>query len=159
MLDDIFTYAGFDMDEQVYVTNVVKRRPPDNRNPTQDEIEYYLPLLLEEIRLVDPGIIVLAGAVPLAAILNLTGITKKRGTIFEVERGGRLREVMPVFHPAYLLRNPAKKAEMKVRFPCHQVSFCGSICACFFLTRFSWSHRLLFLCVSCFWALTLLTEG
>lgn len=117
MLDDIFTYAGFDMDEQVYLTNVVKRRPPDNRNPSQEEVEYYLPLLLEEIRLVDPGIIILAGAVPLAAVLNLTGITKKRGTVFKVERGGRLRDVMPIFHPAYLLRNAAKKAEMKVCAP------------------------------------------
>lgn len=129
LLDDIFTYAGFDMNEQVYLTNVAKRRPPDNRNPTQEEINYYLPLLHEEIRLVDPGIIVLAGAVPLAAVLNLTGITKKRGTVFEVERGGRLRDVMPIFHPAYLLRNAAKKAEMKVcRVFIHEQSSLSRLC-------------------------------
>lgn len=103
------------MDRQVYVTNIAKRRPPNNRNPTSSEIEFYLPWLLEEIRLVDPGIIILAGSIPLQAVLNLSGITKKRGHVFSVERAGRVRQVMPVFHPAYLLRNPAKKAEMKVR--------------------------------------------
>jgi uracil-DNA glycosylase len=116
LLNDIFTYAGFDMDKHVYLTNVAKRRPPDNRNPSDSEIEFYMPLLLEEIRLVDPSLIVLAGAIPLRAVLNLTGITKVRGQIFSVHRAGRVREVMPVFHPAYLLRNVSKKAEMKVGF-------------------------------------------
>lgn len=114
LLDDIFTYAGFDMDQQVYVTNVVKRRPPSNRTPTGEEIGYYLPILMEEIRLVDPTIIVLAGAVPLKAVLNLTGITKSRGRFFPTERASRIRQIIPVFHPAYLLRFPSKKHEMKV---------------------------------------------
>lgn len=116
LLDDIFTYAGFDMDRHVYVTNVVKRRPPDNRTPTPDEIEYYLPLLTEEIRLVDPSIIILAGATPLKAILNMTGISKVRGKQYLIECAGKPRHVMPIFHPAYLLRNAVKKHDMKVRF-------------------------------------------
>jgi uracil-DNA glycosylase family 4 len=114
LLDDIFTYAGFDMDRQVYLTNVAKRRPPNNRNPTQEEIDFYLPILLEEIRLVDPSLIILAGSVPLQAVLNLKGITAARGNVFPVERAGRTRDVMPIFHPAYLLRNKAKKREMLV---------------------------------------------
>lgn len=114
LLDDIFTYAGFDMDRHVYITNVAKRRPPENRTPTPEEVDYYLPLLMEEIRLVDPAIIILAGATPLRAILNLSGISKVRGQKFAVEYAGRARDVMPIFHPAYLLRNAIKKHEMKV---------------------------------------------
>jgi uracil-DNA glycosylase len=107
------------MDMHVYVTNVAKRRPPDNRNPTPDEIAFYLPLLFEEIRLVDPTIIILAGAIPLKAVLDVTGITKVRGQWFSTELMGRSRMVMPVFHPSYLLRNATKKFDMKVRRTLH----------------------------------------
>jgi uracil-DNA glycosylase len=103
------------MDVHVYITNVAKRRPPDNRNPTQDEIAFYLPLLFEEIRLVDPSIVILAGAIPLKSVLDVTGITKVRGQWFSTELMGRSRMVMPVFHPSYLLRNASKKFDMKVR--------------------------------------------
>lgn len=102
------------MDSLVYVSNVAKRRPPENRKPTSSEIAYYLPVLLEEIRLVDPEFIVLAGAVPLMAILGLSGISKVRGQWFEDYVCGRTRRVMPIFHPSYLLRNQTKKLEMKV---------------------------------------------
>jgi uracil-DNA glycosylase len=115
LLDDIFTYAGFDMDRHIYISNVAKRRPPENRNPTPEEIAFYLPLLLEEIRLVNPSMIILAGATPLKALLDMTGITKVRGHWFSVELMGRMRMLMPIFHPSYLLRNATKKFDMKVR--------------------------------------------
>jgi uracil-DNA glycosylase len=113
LLDDVFTYAGFDTSTQVYVTNVGKRRPPENRPPTDGEVAAYLPLLEEEIRLVDPGIIVLAGAVALKAVLGIKGISRVRGKIMAVERAGKLRQVIPVFHPAYLLRRQSAKHDMK----------------------------------------------
>jgi uracil-DNA glycosylase len=101
------------MGKQIYVTNVGKRRPPENRPPTEEEIAAYLPLLEEEIRLVDPGIVVLAGGIALQAVLGIKGITRLRGKIVEVHRGGKMRQVMPVFHPAYLLRRQSAKHEMK----------------------------------------------
>jgi DNA polymerase len=115
LLDDIFTYAGFDMNKHVYVANVAKRRPPNNRNPTKEEIAYYLPLLWEEIRLVNPSIIILAGAIALKAVLNLSGIAKMRGQWLYPEVEGSARCVMPVYHPSFLLRDPRKKYDMKVR--------------------------------------------
>nr|WP_257207464.1 MULTISPECIES: uracil-DNA glycosylase [Nostoc] len=81
-------------------------RPPENRVPTTQEITACKPYLLEQIRLVDPKIILLTGA---TALKSLTGdkraITKIRGQWLEWE--GRL--CMPIFHPSYLLRNPSKE--------------------------------------------------
>lgn len=109
LLDKIFAYGGFDMDEHVYVTNVVKRRPPGNRNPTRAEIEYFLPYLLEEVRLVDPKLVVLAGSIAARAMLGPhLRITKDRGSWFEVDG----RWVMPVLHPSYLLRVEVAKYDM-----------------------------------------------
>lgn len=106
LLDQILRSVNFDPQTDVYITNTVKRRPPDNRNPTSDELDYYAPYLFEEIRLVDPKIIMLTGKHAMTVILGeKRGITKVRGQWFE--RDGRW--IMPVFHPAYLLRNPEKK--------------------------------------------------
>lgn len=114
LLDRIFEYAGFDTVEDIYVTNVAKRRPLNNRKPTRKEIAYYLPSLLEEIRLVDPSIIILAGSTPLNALYGWDKrITKVRGQWFELDdEASRIRVVMPVFHPSYLLRVEAKKSDM-----------------------------------------------
>ena len=105
LLDQILQAAGFNPESDVYVTNTVKRRPPKNRNPQPEELAYYAPYLFEEIRLVDPKIIMLTGKYAMTVILGeKRGITKVRGIWYE--RDGRW--VMPVFHPAYLLRNPQK---------------------------------------------------
>eukprot|EP00640_Fibrocapsa_japonica_P006738 CAMPEP_0113940040 /NCGR_PEP_ID=MMETSP1339-20121228/6233_1 /TAXON_ID=94617 /ORGANISM="Fibrocapsa japonica" /LENGTH=177 /DNA_ID=CAMNT_0000943717 /DNA_START=8 /DNA_END=538 /DNA_ORIENTATION=+ /assembly_acc=CAM_ASM_000762 len=83
LLEKMLTEAGFDTGPQgeVYITNLVKRRPPNNRNPTPEEVSFYLPLLQEEIRLVDPDIIVCAGSFSMKALLEEDrGITKVRGT-------------------------------------------------------------------------------
>lgn len=106
LLDKILEAVGFNPETDVYVSNTVKRRPPDNRNPTRQELAYYAPYLFEEIRLVNPKIIMLTGKFAMQTILNeKRGITKVRGQWFEYDG----RWVMPVFHPAYLLRNPEKK--------------------------------------------------
>jgi DNA polymerase len=104
-LDQILQAAGFNPETDVYITNTVKRRPPRNRDPQPDELAYYAPYLFEEIRLVDPKIIMLTGKYAMTVILGeKRGITKVRGTWYEQDG----RWVIPVFHPAYLLRNPQK---------------------------------------------------
>lgn len=90
----------------VFIGNIVKCRPPGNRTPTQEEMDACRPYLLEQIRLVDPQIILLAGASAVRGLIgDKRGITKIRGEWIEWQ--GRL--CMPVFHPAYLLRNPARE--------------------------------------------------
>lgn len=109
LLDQILEAAGFDPEEDVFITNAVFRLPPGDggkplRKPTPDEIEFYKPYLLELIRLVDPLIMLLAGNAATESIIGETGITKLRGNWYEWHG----RWVMPIFHPAYLLRNPSR---------------------------------------------------
>lgn len=109
-LDRIFAYGGFDLESQIYVTNIVRRRPPKNRNPTTEEVRYFLPYLEEELRLLKPKIVILAGRFAMEGLLGIeTGISKVRGTWY---KGGDEPLMMPIFHPAYLLRNPSQKVHM-----------------------------------------------
>jgi DNA polymerase len=106
LLDKILESVGFDTNKDVYICNTVKCRPPNNRPPTEVETTTCKPYLLEQIRLVDPQIILLTGATSLKSILGeKLGITKVRGQWYEWE--GRL--VMPIFHPSYLLRNQSRE--------------------------------------------------
>ena len=106
LLDKILESVGFDTSKDIYICNTVKCRPPNNRVPTDIETTTCKPYLLEQIRLVDPKIILLTGATSLKSILGeKLGITKVRGQWYEWE--GRL--VMPIFHPSYLLRNQSRE--------------------------------------------------
>lgn len=106
LLDKILESVGLDTNKDIYVCNTVKCRPPNNRVPTEVETNTCKPYLLEQIRLVDPKIILLTGATSLKSILGeKLGITKVRGQWYEWE--GRL--VMPIFHPSYLLRNQSRE--------------------------------------------------
>ena len=112
LLDQILNAAAFDPEEDVFITNAVFRMPPGEggkplRKPTNDEIEFYKPYMLEIIRLVDPSIMLLTGNVATQALLGVTGITKLRGQWFDYHG----RQTMPIFHPAYLLRNPTRKPD------------------------------------------------
>ncbi len=90
----------------VYIANVVKCRPPDNRNPEADEIARCLPFLARQIELVQPRVIVALGKFAAQTLLGVaTPISKMRG-VWSEYRGIR---AMPTLHPAYLLRNPADK--------------------------------------------------
>ena len=95
--------------EEVYICNTVKCRPPGNRNPEPDETEACRAFAERQIELVHPEVIVLLGAVPLRFLFPKIygGIRSLRGNWMEYQ-GIR---VMPTYHPAYLLRNPAAKAE------------------------------------------------
>ena len=106
LLDHLLQNAGIDISQDVYFCNVVKCRPPQNRRPTKIEIQENLPWLYQQIKLVNPKIIVLVGATALSAILkNKSPISILRGKWINWD--GRL--VMPIFHPAYLLRNQSKE--------------------------------------------------
>ncbi|MDI9639089.1 uracil-DNA glycosylase [Geitlerinema splendidum] len=106
LLEKILASVELDTSRDVYICNIVKCRPPENRKPTAAEIAACKPYLLEQIRLVDPKIILLTGATSLQGLLGeKRGITKIRGEWMEWE--GRL--CMPIFHPAYLLRNPSRE--------------------------------------------------
>ena len=92
--------------EEVYIANVVKCRPPSNRNPEQEEVEACREFLKSQIALVKPKVIVLLGSVALKSILGEQyGITASRGKWIEKENVAYL----PTFHPAALLRDENKK--------------------------------------------------
>ena len=109
LLDKVLQSAEFDPEKDVYITNSVFRMPPGDdgkafRKPTTQEVEYYRPFVFEIIRLIDPLVILLTGNIACQSVLNKTGITSLRGQWFRADE----RWLMPIFHPSYLLRNPAR---------------------------------------------------
>jgi uracil-DNA glycosylase len=95
--------------EQVYIANVIKCRPPGNRNPEPDEVAACEPFLFRQIEIIRPRVIVALGKFAAQCLLRSTEpITKLRGREFEFH-GATL---IPTFHPAYLLRNPPAKREV-----------------------------------------------
>ena len=105
LMDQAFKGIGIKR-EEVYIANVVKCRPPGNRNPEIDEMNACKKFLKSQIKLVNPEIIILLGSVATKEILGEEySITKIRGTIIEKE--GRI--YLPTFHPAALLRDEDKK--------------------------------------------------
>ncbi len=105
ILDDI------DMQRSdLYITNLVKIRPPDNRDPKKDEIEAWAPLLEKEIEKVDPDIIITLGNFPSKYMLDTSkGISKIHGRTFTREG----QKIMPVFHPAATLYDRSKTPELE----------------------------------------------
>lgn len=92
--------------EEVYIANIVKCRPPSNRDPEEDEIEACFPFLIKQIEIISPSIIVSLGRISAWTLLKTKiSITKLRGRFYEYEG----IPLMPTFHPAYLLRNPKDK--------------------------------------------------
>lgn len=106
LLDAAFQSVGIDTNRDCYISNIVKCRPPNNRKPQKEEIESCSTWLDQQINLINPKIIVLAGSTAVESYLNIKEpISKIRGKW--IERDGR--KVMPIFHPSYLLRNPSKE--------------------------------------------------
>ena len=109
LLDRMIEAMGLTRDE-VYVCNVVKCRPPENRKPEPEEVAACLPFLTEQLELIAPRVIVALGATAVEGLFgSAEGITRMRGN-WKSYRGQI--DVMPTFHPAYLLRNPAAKREV-----------------------------------------------
>jgi DNA polymerase len=106
LLEKILESVQLSSEQDIFICNVIKCRPPGNRTPTQEEIDACRPYLLEQIRMVDPKIILLTGATAVRGLIgDKRGITQLRGQWIEWK--GRL--CMPIFHPAYLLRNPSRE--------------------------------------------------
>ena len=96
-----------DAAQSLYITNVLPWRPPSNRTPDASEIAMMLPFLERHIALAEPDVVILMGNTPCQALLGRTGITRMRGNWTEVLG----KPCLPMFHPAYLLRNPIAKRE------------------------------------------------
>lgn len=96
--------------KNVYITNVVNYRPPENRKPTDKEVAKYLPFLKSHIEIIKPKIILLLGSTAMNAILkNANVISKMRGKWREIEINNIKIHSIVSFHPAYLLRQPDQK--------------------------------------------------
>jgi len=109
LLDRMIEAMGFGRDE-IYVCNIVKCRPPNNRKPEPEEMAACMPYLKEQLELLQPEVMVALGATAVQGLFGTTeGITRLRGR-WKLY-GGRI-PVMPTFHPAFLLRNPAAKREV-----------------------------------------------
>ena len=108
LLTDMIKAMGLQR-EDVYIANVVKCRPPENRLPEKDEITTCSPFLMRQIDTIKPKVICTLGSCSAQTLLQTAqGISKLRGEWFDF-RGTKL---MPTYHPAYLLRNPAAKPEV-----------------------------------------------
>ena len=95
--------------EDVYIANVIKCRPPGNRNPEPDEVDQCEPFLFRQIEIIKPKVIVALGKFAAQTLLRtLDPISRLRGRVYDY-RGAKL---IPTFHPAYLLRNPSSKREV-----------------------------------------------
>lgn len=96
-----------DAQQAVYITNILPWRPPQNRDPLPEEIDMMRPFIQRHIELIAPDVIILMGNIACDALLGKRGITRLRGTWAQAHD----IPVMPMFHPAYLLRTPAAKRE------------------------------------------------
>ena len=124
VLDDLLLSVGIDR-KDVYVTNIVKDRPPGNRDPLPDEIALYAPFLDRQIEAIKPKIIATLGRFSMQYVMNRYGlewelgaISKIHGQVFETEIAGEKVKVVPFFHPASAIYNqqllPTLKEDFKV---------------------------------------------
>ncbi len=106
LLNEFLETAGIDREKDLYIINTVKCRPPNNRVPTKQEKELCSHFLYEQIRIINPKILIFCGATALQSFYdNKEPISKIRGQIIDVDVQGQLYQAMPIFHPSYLLRN------------------------------------------------------
>ena len=107
LLDEVLSHAGLRRDD-VYVTNVVKARPPGNRDPKPAEVAHHRPWLMAELELLEPELIVPLGRHALAHFASGLKITEVAGTL--LERDGR--RLFPLLHPAAALRSPGMRERL-----------------------------------------------
>ncbi|MGI1662862.1 uracil-DNA glycosylase [Palleronia sp. KMU-117] len=112
LLDQMFAAIGLDRaspdaERAIYITNMLPWRPPQNRDPTPEEIAMMMPFVRRHVELADPDVIVAMGNHACQGLLGRRGITRLRGA-WDTALG---KPVLPMFHPAYLLRTPHAKRE------------------------------------------------
>jgi len=109
LLDKMLSAIKLDR-KKVYISNVVNYRPPENRKPTEEEIERYLPYLQTHIEIINPKILLLLGSTALNALIgNEEVISKARGKWIQQEIGRAKLWIIASFHPAFLMRQPEQK--------------------------------------------------
>lgn len=111
LLDELIKEIGWKR-EDVYITNIVKRRPPENRDPLPEEIEAYKPYLGRQIEIINPKIIAPLGRFAMNYFLPEAKISRDQGKVFKVD--GRL--VVPLFHPAAALRSTEVTNQLRESF-------------------------------------------
>lgn len=111
LLDAMLAAVGMNRQNDVFIANVIKCRPPGNRNPTPEEIAACSPYLMRQIELLKPERILVLGRFAAQTLLDTDAtIGSLRGRIHTVRAGGRDIPVVVSYHPAYLLRSPSEKA-------------------------------------------------
>lgn len=106
LLDRILESVGLSREKDIYICNIIKCRPPDNRDPLPEEKEACREYLEAQINILKPQIILLCGRIALHSMISTSlGITKVRGQWFDGPYGAKM---MPIFHPSYLLRNDSR---------------------------------------------------
>ena len=109
LLDKMLAAINLDR-KNVYISNIVNYRPPENRRPTEEEINRYLPYIKKHIEIINPKILVLLGSTAMNALIGSDlVISKVRGQWLEKEFGQCKTSVIVTFHPAFLMRQPAQK--------------------------------------------------
>ena len=111
LLDEALKEIGWPR-ESVYITNIVKRRPPDNRDPLPDEIEAYKPYLTRQIEIINPSLIATLGRFSMNYFVPSAKISRDHGQPLRVNS----RVIMPLYHPAAALRSTAMMNEFKKDF-------------------------------------------
>jgi uracil-DNA glycosylase family 4 len=112
LLDRMFAAIGLsrsapDPEASIYITNIMPWRPPQNREPSPEEVAMMMPFVARHVELAQPDFLVLMGNTPCQALLGRKGITRMRGNWTTALN----KPALPMFHPAYLLRNPQAKRE------------------------------------------------
>ncbi len=109
LLDKMLAAINLDR-RKVYISNIVNYRPPENRKPTQQEIDIYLPFINKHIEIINPKILVLLGSTAMNALIGSEFvISKMRGKWIEKKFGSCKVSLIVTFHPAFLMRQPAQK--------------------------------------------------
>ncbi|MFA5108136.1 MAG: uracil-DNA glycosylase [Candidatus Micrarchaeia archaeon] len=123
-LDEYLKFANLSL-EKVYIANILKYRPPQNRNPTNDEIAGHTPYLLEQIKIISPDVLVplgnfaakfVLGGFSAGGMKNVEGISKLHGQKLEVKFESRKILVYPMYHPAAAIYNRKLIEELKSDF-------------------------------------------
>lgn len=115
LLDEMLEVAGLRRDE-VFIANVVRCRPPENRNPRAAEIRACAGWLGRQVRLIDPQLVAPLGRFALEHFMAGGKITQLRGTLREIEYDGHPLKLFPLFHPAAVLRSPDRRPEYEENF-------------------------------------------
>ena len=122
ILDELLKSIGLDRKE-VYVTNIVKDRPPFNRDPLPEEIEYYAPFLDRQIEIIKPEVIATLGRFSMAYIMKKFGLESElksisiiHGKIFPAEMSYGSIKIIPLYHPAVAIYNNSTKETLKKDF-------------------------------------------